>query len=231
MSHYRATPHLVSPAVYLLGCHGVNIQPTTSTRRDSMTKTKSKTRALRAKPAKGRPPAPTKPQVFHVLLRVRTENGQTINAHKDVIARRERAVLGKMGEPLGSDFRSQLNQQIEAGTKTYLFLTTREGWNGPYVTDRCSLQRVYDKLDPSKYSLVPPYYANEIGNIRTWFEIVSIDRLTRDEMNKIFVLSSGKQIMSAIASSATVFRVGIGPKSSPSISKPRHPKDVKFKTA
>jgi hypothetical protein len=33
--------------------------------------------------------------------------------------------------------------------------------------------------------------------------------LTRDEMDKIFVLSSGRSIMSSISSSATVFRVGI----------------------
>jgi hypothetical protein len=153
-----------------------------------------------------------KDRAFHVLLRVRSELGQTIAAHKEIIARRGVALLGKMGEPLGRTFKDELNQQIDHGLKTYLFLTTREGWNGPYVTDRCLLGRVYDTLDPMKHPLVPRYYAADIPRIRTWFEIASMDRLSREEMNRLVVLSSGREIMSVIASSATVFRVAMNPR-------------------
>ena len=146
---------------------------------------------------------------FHVLLRVRSELGQTIAAHKEMITRRGVALLGKMGESLGQSFKDELNQQIDRGVKTYLFLTTREGWNGPYVTDRCLLRRVYDTLDAAKQSLVPRYYTADIPRIRTWFEIASMERLAREEMNRLVVLSSGREIMSVIASSATVFRVGV----------------------
>jgi hypothetical protein len=147
----------------------------------------------------------------HVLIRVRSESGQTITAHADILAKRGSAVLGKIGQPVGPNFRDILNQQIQSGIKTYLFLTIREGWNGPYVTYRCTLRQVQDTLDPKKRTLVPSYYMADAPKINTWFEITDIERLSRDEMNKIFVLSSGRSIMSVIASSAAVFRVGVQP--------------------
>ena len=146
---------------------------------------------------------------FHVLLRVRSELGKTIGSHRDMVARKGAAMLGKMGSALGREFEVGLNEQIRQGTRTYLFLTTREGWNGPYVTDRCLLLGVHDTLDETRAALVPRYYAGDARHIKTWFEIGSLERLTRDEMNRIFVLSSGREIMSVIASSATVFRVGV----------------------
>jgi len=36
-----------------------------------------------------------------------------------------------------------------------------------------------------------------------------MERLSREEMNRIFVVSSGREIMSVIKSSATVFCVGV----------------------
>lgn len=150
---------------------------------------------------------------IHILLRVRSENGLTVTAHKQMVASRGRAVLGKMGDAISSHLRDALNRQIQNGVKTYLFLTTREGWNGPYVTDRCLLWGVYHRLDEAKRPLVPSYYAASIPNIETWFEFVSFERLTREEMNRIFVRSSGREIMSVIKSSATVFGVGVKPKS------------------
>ncbi len=145
----------------------------------------------------------------HVLLKVRSESGQTITAHSDMVAAKGVAMLGKIGQAVGADFRDALNQQIERGIRTYLYLTIREGWNGPYVTYRCLLRGVYETLDAEKKALVPKYYLHEIANIKTWFEIASMERLTREEMNKIFVLSSGREIMSVINSSATIFRVAV----------------------
>jgi hypothetical protein len=146
---------------------------------------------------------------FHCLLRVRSEGGQTIEAHAAMIVREGTALLGKVGQAIGPDFRTALNEQIDRGVKTYLFLTTREGWNGPYVTYRCKLQHVHESLEGLKKSLVPKYYVADSGTIKTWFEITSLERLSREEMNEIVVLSSNRPIMSVIASSAAVFRVGV----------------------
>jgi hypothetical protein len=154
--------------------------------------------------------APKAGDTVHLLIRVRSENGQTINAHADLVATRGAAIFGKLGQPVGPAFRKLLNDQIQHGTKTYLFLTTREGWNGEYVTYRCPLRQVHEILEAAKRSLVPTYYIGEAANIRTWLEVSGIDRLSREEMNRIFVLSSGRSVMSVIKSTAAVFRVVVG---------------------
>lgn len=146
---------------------------------------------------------------FHLLLKVRSEAGQTINDHEAMIAAKGTALLGKMGQGVGTSFTKVLNAQIERGLPTYLFLTIREGWNGEYVTYRCRLRRVSDTLDQSKKELVPVYYRDSAPRIRAWFEITSMTRLSRQEMNKIYVLSSDREIMSVISSSATIFHVGV----------------------
>jgi hypothetical protein len=160
-----------------------------------------------AKPKKEyKPGTAEQDPVVHVLLRVRSENGLTMTAHQEMIRLKGAALFGKVGQPLGREFREKLNQQIQRGVKTYLFLTTREGWNGPYVTFRCGLRQVLDNLGPDKRALVPTYYAFDKA-VTTWFEITSIERLTREAMNEIFVMNSGRQLMSVIASSETVFGV------------------------
>jgi hypothetical protein len=145
----------------------------------------------------------------HVLIRVRSEDGQTISEHRNMIVSKGSAVLGKTGQTLAPDFIMALNKQIAKGVETYLFLTTREGWNGPYVTYQCRLKGVERQLAESKLDLVPKYYSWNYKNVTTWFEISSLDKMSKLEMNQIFVLSSGRSIMSVINSSAVVFKVGL----------------------
>ena len=147
----------------------------------------------------------------HVLIRVRSEDGQTITEHSTMILTKGSAILGKTGQAIGPDFKDALNKQIAKGIKTYLFLTTREGWNGPYVTYQCRLNGVTSLLDKSKLNLVPEYYSWNYKNVTTWFEISSLEKMSKLDMNKIFVISSGRPIMSVINTSAVVFRVGLKP--------------------
>lgn len=147
--------------------------------------------------------------IQHVLLKIRSENGQTITDHVQVVARNGSAMFGKMGAPIGDEFVNRLNAQLQSGKQTFLFLTTREGWNGPYVTYRCLLRAVTKTLPRSSRELVPAYYRADADKIRTWFHICTIQKLTREEMNKIFAVHSGRPVMSVIASSATTFRVGV----------------------
>ena len=146
---------------------------------------------------------------FHVLLKVRSENGETITAHREMIAKKGRALLGKTGKAIGPMFHKDIEKQLASGVRTFLFLTTREGWNGPYVTYRCALCRVSSKVEAGKGILIPAYYAFDTADVKTWFEIASMERLSREEMDRIFVLSSGRSIMSSIKSTAAVFRVGV----------------------
>lgn len=148
-------------------------------------------------------------QSVHILLKVRSDNGQTISAHKQLIQAKGEVFLGKMGAAVGGELINTLNNQIDKGVATYLFLTIREGWNGEYVTFRCSLRRAHSGLPEGKKALVPQYYVHISTSIKTWFEITSMERLPREEMDKLFVLSSLRPIMGVVSSSATMFRVGI----------------------
>jgi hypothetical protein len=159
----------------------------------------------------------------HLLLRVRSDDGQTIIGHNEVILSKGAAVLGKMGKPVGSPYIDKLNAQIASKTPTFLYLTTREGWNGPYVTYQCTLSFVYRDLPKNKLSLIPKYYASEYKKVTTWFEITSIGKMSKVDMNKIKVTSSGREIMSVISSSAVMFFVSYTGKLKPSL----EPVDVK----
>jgi hypothetical protein len=170
---------------------------------------------LQNSPAKKSSTPPTKKKKtealppIHILLRVRAENGKTFTEHGRIIKEEGSAMLGKMGNPVGPDFSRDLNEQIGTGVPTFLFLTTREGWNGPYVTYRCRLKSVEATLPQSKLHLVPEYYAHEHKSIESWFNISTMDKLSMTEMNRIYVLSSGRHVMSVVKSSAAVFRVAI----------------------
>lgn len=143
----------------------------------------------------------------HVLVRVRSDDGTTISEHYRIVESSGRALIGKVGRALGDEFMNGLNAQITSGITTYLFLTTRHGWGGDYVTYLCDLAAVHPALPPEKRSLVPTYYSEEFSNIGTWFEITSMYELDRSQMNEIQVVSSGRSIISAIAGMASVFRV------------------------
>lgn len=118
-------------------------------------------------------------------------------------------MLGKMGKTVSSAFQDRLNAQIAAGTPTYLFLTTREGWKGRYVTYRCPVRQVYQSMEAAKLHLVPAYYRDGAADMSTWFEITAVEPLTAEEMDRIVVLASGRRIMSVVSSTATTFHVGV----------------------
>ncbi len=146
--------------------------------------------------------------VAHVLLRVRSEEGQTVSGHTAMIQNKGRAMLGKLGQPIGPALVTSLKAQIATGQKTYLFLTLREGWNGQYVTYKCNLRDIHKELSEELEEFAPRYYKTSWYEVVTWFEIESMQKMDREDMNRIFVISSGREIMSVIKSSASVFIVG-----------------------
>jgi hypothetical protein len=149
-------------------------------------------------------------EIAHIALKVRTDDeGNTIKEHTKVLENLGTVLLGKMGQRIGEPFLASLNDQIARNVRTNLFLIIREGWNGEYVAYQCLLRQVYYLLKEEKKSFVPKYYAHKISNIKTWFEIASMERMSREQMNRIYVLSSNRSIMSVVSSSATIFRVGI----------------------
>lgn len=147
---------------------------------------------------------------IHVLMRVVSERGLTVSAHKEMVSLKGAALFGKMGRPISKDFQDTLNDQIARGVKTFFFLITREGEKRQLVAHKCELAKVYDgPLDNAKGPLVPKYYASSIPDILTWFEITSFERLPEKEIANIFTPSTGREITNALKGTGTVFRVAI----------------------
>jgi hypothetical protein len=145
----------------------------------------------------------------HLLLRVRSEGGLTIEAHQKLIARHGATLFGKFGGPLGAEFQAHLNRQIASGQRTYLFIAARPDIHHVFVIFRCPLRQVHCSLSSSKRYLVPDYYVGEASRVGTWFEIGEMERLGRDEVNSIFVLKSGRPVADAMYGQTAVYRVGI----------------------
>jgi hypothetical protein len=152
---------------------------------------------------------PPKKPTSHLLLRVRSEGGLTIDAHQKMVARYGLALFGKIGDPLGSEFQECLNSQIANGQRTYLFIVARPDINHPFETFRCPLRQVCNTLNSAKKHLVPGYYVGEASRIGSWFEIEGMERLGRDEVNSIFILKSGRLASESLYGQNAVFRVGI----------------------
>lgn len=149
-------------------------------------------------------------EIAHVALKVRTDDDRnTIKEHTKVLEKYGSVVLGKMGQRMSDPFLKSLNEQIARDVKTYLFLFLKQGWKSAHITYQCLLHNVYHSLPEDKKIFIPKYYLHKSSVIRTWFEIKSIELMSKENMNNIFVLSSNRSIMSVVNSSATVFRVGI----------------------
>ena len=171
-----------------------------------MAKTKSKNGV---KVSKKKGSASKKPQHVHIVLRIKAEDGMTVRAHRKVIEESGSVMFAKIGKGLGDNFSSQLNDQLEAGIPTFLFLAAHQGWKKPYGFYKCELRRVSSKLSSDQRKLVPSYIRKSIPAISTWLEITTLLRLSDQESNRIIVLSSGREIKSAIRGTTSVFRVGV----------------------
>ena len=148
-------------------------------------------------------------EVTHAALRIRSEDGATISSHRQVIEKHGQVMFAKIGKGLGSSFINQLNDQVEQSVPTYLFLATYEGPKQPYGYYRGDLLHVHQSLNEAQQTLVPSYLQYAIPEISTWFEIASISRLSQHETNRIYVLSSGRELASAISGTASLFKVGV----------------------
>jgi hypothetical protein len=146
---------------------------------------------------------------IHLLMRIRVADRHRLAAHQQVIDSYGSVMLGKFGRPLSAELLASLTGQLLRKIKTFLFLATREGPTGPYVIYCCRLRAVSEELPPGKRNLVPNYY--EATPIGTWFEITSIAQMTGEEMKKLFVASTGRELERVLRSSVVVCSVEIRP--------------------
>jgi hypothetical protein len=154
-------------------------------------------------------PATTKDLVAHVLVRVRSEDGKTVEAHRKVIAQRNCVLFAKIGKGLGSALIDQLRNQINRDVPTYLFVAIYEGWNEPFGIYQCELLDIHSDLTDAQTNLVPEYLHSVIKKVSTWFEIRSLRRVAQEHARRVHVLTSGREVSGALRGATAMFRVGI----------------------
>ena len=135
----------------------------------------------------------------------------TIREHQQVIDQEGAVWLGKIGRPLAQHKLDLLNEQIQDGTRTFIFLVQKRGRD--YSWTKASLSEARRAIQASGRSLVPAYY-RELGiakSVSTWFKVTALKKATRNEVRNLHVVSSGRQISETLASSmAAIFMVCFG---------------------
>jgi hypothetical protein len=153
--------------------------------------------------------AQDKAAVAHIMIRVRSEDGMTIASHKSVIALHGKVLFAKIGKGLSVGLASILNQQIQAGTATHLFIATFDGWKQPFAIYQCNLGGVYAALDKDLLQFVPNYMKGNVSSVGTWLEISSLQRVSQDEVKRIHIFTSGREVSGSLRGATAMFKVGI----------------------
>jgi hypothetical protein len=143
----------------------------------------------------------------HIVLRVRSDDGRTMEEHVKVFNKSGRVLFAKIGKGLGAPFFNQLNYQIENKIPTYFFIAVYEGWNMPFSFIKCDLLKVHSTLTDKQLELVPSYIHSSKNAVNTWFEISGLSRLANEEVKRIQLATSGREISSSLRGTTAIFRV------------------------
>lgn len=147
--------------------------------------------------------------VAHVVLRVKSEEGLTLSAHRRLIEKHGRAMFAKIGKGLSTSFFEQLNSQIKQGIPTYLFLAVYDGWNAPFDISQSELLGIHTEISSDDKIFIPDYVRPLIANVHTWFEIGSIRRVAQSELKRIRLLTTRREISGSLRGATSMFRVVI----------------------
>lgn len=146
---------------------------------------------------------------IHVVLRVRSDDGRTMEEHVKVLKKSGRVLFAKIGKGLGGHFFDQLNYQIENKIPTYFFIAVYEGWNQPFTFIKCDLIKVHSSITDEQLELVPAYIQPSRKAVSTWFEIAGLTRLASEDVKRIQLATSGREISSSLRGTTAIFRVVI----------------------
>lgn len=162
-----------------------------------------------ASPAAGPQPTGAFLPGEHVVLRIKADDGVTIAEHQKVIQQSGHVLFAKIGKPLSSFFLDRLHQQLNQGMPTCMFVAIYEGKNSPFTILQSTINNIYTDVPPEKSVLVPPYLKSQIGNVQLWFDIGNFEKIHQSEIKRIHIITSGKELTSALRGMTSVFRVGV----------------------
>jgi hypothetical protein len=97
--------------------------------------------------------------------------------------------------------------QIENKIPTYFFIAVYEGWNQPFSFIKCNLLNVYPTIKDEQLELVPAYIHPSRNAVNTWFEIDGFSRLATEEVKRLQLATTGREVSSSLRGTTAIFRV------------------------
>jgi len=142
----------------------------------------------------------------HLLLRFSDtllKSGDTITAHNQVIQHEGAVWFGKMGSPVSQHNMDILNDQVNQGVITFVYLV--KGNRKKSIAYRARLIIASQTLPVMENHLVPPYYAelNIPQYVKFWVKLSEIIPIDMVELQKMQVSSSVLPIQETLAKSAS----------------------------
>jgi hypothetical protein len=148
--------------------------------------------------------ATTAPQ--HVVIRFSDDLysvGDMIGEHVAVLERKGAVWLGKFGKPLAIKRVASMNEQVAAGTATYVYLVRKRPGSGGYDAFRGSVLQFSREVDDIEPDLVPAYYdAMDLwGVVGFWVKLSAIVELPADALDDLRVQRSGMVLTESLRAS------------------------------
>jgi hypothetical protein len=135
---------------------------------------------------------PMSDKPFHLVVRFSDTMfgvGDVVALHNAIVTAQGAVWFGKLGQTLSQARVDMLNQQVEKGILTFLYLV--KGNRRKSTAYRAPLMQVA-KETPNETALIPEYYFEKglIQFMKAWMKIGRIDAIEMSEMEKLRAMNS-----------------------------------------
>jgi hypothetical protein len=142
---------------------------------------------------------------FHLVVRFSDTMfsvGDVIALHNSVVAEHSAVWFGKLGQTLSQERIDMLNQQVEKGIPTFLYLV--KGNRRKSTAYRASLVQI-SRETPKEKKLIPAYYAEKdlLQYMKAWMKIGEIEAIEMSEMDKLKTINSINPIAETLVRSSS----------------------------
>jgi hypothetical protein len=114
---------------------------------------------------------------IHILLRIPLKDRQiadVVRAHQSVIDQHGAVWLGVAGRTLLGALLERINEQIQTGTLTFVYLVQRHKKSTTLTFFRGRIQAASNQFPANESDMVPSYYASLERNLRSWLKVQSL---------------------------------------------------------
>lgn len=145
-------------------------------------------------------------EVVHLLVRYRDPRPGigTILEHQNVLAANGAVWFGKLGKRVGEETVRRLQDQIEGGVSTFLYLATRLP-SGELRIHRARIAELTTDRVPADHEALIPLYYRELtaeSNVCLWARVTSLEQVEEGGLDRFVVAASRRRVQESLRSSA-----------------------------